>query len=158
MYDELVERLKEDKSWVEQGTTQTEHEIAEHIQQAADAIEELTGFVQEAERDRDEYRERLDKANDAIEELRADKAALNGTVTNLLEQIKDIGKFRWIPVTERLPSENGFYLCLYNHNHPGGVAMDEGLSILQWFCGGWNLNEIYTVTHWMPLPTPPKEE
>ena len=69
MYDELAERLKEDKSWVEQGTTQTEHEIAEHIQQAIDAIEELTGFVQEAERDRDEYRERLDKANDAIEKL-----------------------------------------------------------------------------------------
>ena len=69
MYDELVKQLKEDKSWVEQGTTQTEHEIAEHIQQAADAIEELTGFVQEAERDRDEYRERLDKANDTIEEL-----------------------------------------------------------------------------------------
>jgi len=69
MYDELVKRLKEDKSWVEQGTTQTEHEIAEHIQQAADAIEELTGLVQEAERDRDEYRERLDKANCAIEEL-----------------------------------------------------------------------------------------
>ena len=69
MYDELVKQLKEDKSWVEQGTTQTEHEIAEHIQQAADAIEELIGFVQEAERDRDEYRERLDKANDAIEEL-----------------------------------------------------------------------------------------
>ena len=44
MYDELVKRLKEDKSWVEQGTTQTEHEIAEHIQQAADAIEELAAF------------------------------------------------------------------------------------------------------------------
>ena len=41
MYDEVVNRLKEDKSWVEQGTTQTEHEIAEHTQQAADAIEEL---------------------------------------------------------------------------------------------------------------------
>lgn len=67
--DELVNRLREDKSWVEQGTTQTEHEIAEHIQKSADAIEELTGFVQEAERDRDEYRERLDKANDTIDKL-----------------------------------------------------------------------------------------
>lgn len=89
------------------------------------------------------------EAADAIEALsvvvRAQKAVLD--------------KFpRWIPVTERLPSENGFYLCLYNHNHPGGVAMDEGLSILQWFCGKWNLNEIYTVTHWMPIPEPPKEE
>ena len=42
MYDELIKRLREDKSWVEQGTTDTEHEIAEHIQQAADAIEELS--------------------------------------------------------------------------------------------------------------------
>ena len=41
------------------------------LSEAADAIEELTGFVQEAERDRDEYRERLDKANEAIEELSA---------------------------------------------------------------------------------------
>lgn len=89
------------------------------------------------------------EAADAIEALsvvvRAQKAVLD--------------KFpRWIPATERLPSENGFYLCLYSHNHPGGVAMDEGLSILQWFCGRWNLNEIYTVTHWMPIPEPPKEE
>jgi SpoU rRNA methylase family enzyme len=29
------------------------------------------------------------EAADAIEELQADKTALNGTVTNLLEQIKD---------------------------------------------------------------------
>ena len=40
------------------------------------------------------------QAADAIEELQADKAALNGTVANLLEQIKDISKPRWIPVTE----------------------------------------------------------
>jgi len=81
MYDELVERLKEDKSWVDQGTTQTEHEIAEHIQQAADAIEELTGFVQEAERDRGEYRERLDKANDAIELLQTYKVAFENIIS-----------------------------------------------------------------------------
>ena len=81
MYDELVKRLKEDKSWVEQGTTQTEHEIAEHIQQAADAIEDLSGFVQEAERDRDEYKERLDKVNDAIEFLRTYKTCFDDIVS-----------------------------------------------------------------------------
>ena len=94
MYDELLKRLEEDKSWVEQGTTQTEHEIAEHIQQAADAIEELTGLVQEAERDRDEYRERLDKANDAIEEMQ-----------KRCEQFQYMPPPAWIPVTERLPKE-----------------------------------------------------
>ena len=40
--------------------------IDELMSEAADAIEELSGFVQEAERDRDEYRERLDKTNDLI--------------------------------------------------------------------------------------------
>ena len=41
MYEELIMRLMEDKSWIEQGTTETEHEIADHLQKAADAIEEL---------------------------------------------------------------------------------------------------------------------
>ena len=45
MYDELVKRLREDKSWIEQGTTDTEHEIAKHIQQAVDVIEELSKMV-----------------------------------------------------------------------------------------------------------------
>ena len=155
MYDELVKRLKEDKSWVEQGTTQTEHEIAEHIQQAADAIEELTGFVQEAERDRDEYRERLDKANDAIDKL---------------------SKPKWIPVTERLPNgEADRYLvaaslmslglwvsiCYYadnleevdeydfkGENHGGFYGYDDE----------YGYYEKSDVKYWIPLPTPPKEE
>ena len=42
MYEELIMRLMEDKSWIEQGTTETEHEIADHLRKAADAIEELT--------------------------------------------------------------------------------------------------------------------
>lgn len=65
-------------------------------------------------------------------------------------------KPRWIPVTERLPEENGFYLCLYKHKASGGVAMDEGLSILQWINNKWGINDFYLVTHWMPLPQPPE--
>lgn len=65
---------------------------------------------------------------------------------------------RWIPVTERLPKENGFYLCLYKHKASGGVAMDEGLSILQWINNKWGINDIYLVTHWMPLPEPPESD
>ena len=42
MYEELIARLLEDKSWIEQGTTETEHEIADHLQKTADAIKELT--------------------------------------------------------------------------------------------------------------------
>ena len=42
MYEELIMRLLEDKSWIEQGTTETEHEIADHLQKAVNAIEELS--------------------------------------------------------------------------------------------------------------------
>lgn len=99
------------------------------------------------------------EAADAIEEL--SKKYLDSEVdnTNLTGWLaEEHAKHMWIPVTERLPQENGFYLCLYKHKHSGGVAMDEGLSIQQWYNGRWNLNEIYAVTHWLPLPELPKEE
>ena len=64
MYDELVKALRDmSKMGMKYGMAVVK------MREAADAIEELNGFVQEAERDRDEYRERLDKANDVIEKL-----------------------------------------------------------------------------------------
>jgi len=63
----------------------------------------------------------------------------------------------WISAAKRLPEENGFYLCLYEAKHPGGIAMDEGLSILQYLDNKWRLNEIYTVTHWMTIPELPND-
>lgn len=42
----------------------------------------------------------MHEAADAIEKLTEYNAALNGTVTNLLEQIKDLGKPCWVAVTE----------------------------------------------------------
>ncbi len=88
MYDELVKRLKEDKSWVEQGTTQTEHEIAEHIQQAADAIDKLQKAVM-----------RLEDESGILDEL------------PMYQQ--PVG---WIPVTERLPEAGERVLCYCRAN------------------------------------------
>lgn len=45
MYDDLVNILLYDVGWLEQGMTQTEHDIAEHLKKAADAIEELSKRV-----------------------------------------------------------------------------------------------------------------
>jgi len=62
---------------------------------------------------------------------------------------------RWIPVSERLPNRDGFYLILENVNQVAGYY--------HW-CKqfGWNTDggriHIQTVTHWMPLPTPPEDE
>lgn len=61
MYDELMKRLREDKSWVEQGLSDTEHEISEHIQQAADAIAELIKKLNHAD-------EQIEKLVEAAEE------------------------------------------------------------------------------------------
>ncbi len=42
MYEKLVYTLRYDAGWLEQGMTQTEHDIAEHLKKAADAIEGLS--------------------------------------------------------------------------------------------------------------------
>lgn len=102
-----------------------------------------------------------EQAADAIEELQADKATLNDTVTNLLEQIKDIGKPRWIPVTERLPQEWWPVLGLIQFCDKEEPPAQQVL----WYLGNghwretWKGNMVESdVTHWMPLPEPPKEE
>ena len=66
---------------------------------------------------------------------------------------------KWIPVTERLPEENDDVLC-YRGNHIG-VLMDvytyKGDNKWEDSYGYWNYTDIEGITHWMPLPQPPKE-
>lgn len=73
------------------------------------------------------------------------------------------GRFRiipepqWIPVTERLPEEGEFVLVygdLYPNKHDGGViAVSKRMDWNYWQGFGRERN----ITHWMPLPEPPKE-
>lgn len=63
-------------------------------------------------------------------------------------------KAQWIPVTERLPEEDGYYLALERNgyfgkrhffkNHPHRFIR--------------TLPPETSITHWMPPPEPPKEE
>ena len=76
----------------------------------------------------------------------------------------------WIPVTERLPDETGRYLAVKKRIAPdklGGNRTD--IVILRFFVDNgfkmpthipdWINEEInYEVTHWMPIPQPPKRE
>ena len=64
---------------------------------------------------------------------------------------------RWIPVTERLPEKNGqWVLCL---------CVSGAIEVLKFDYTMWNWDAQYPgrcymenyVTHWMPLPEPPKE-
>ena len=58
-------------------------------------------------------------------------------------------KQRWIPVTERLP-ERGQEVLVYD----GGVLKPEVHSYSFWHqdFSSWS-----RITHWLPLPEPPKE-
>ena len=77
--------------------------------------------------------------------------------------IKKAKQSTWIPVTERLPDEDGTYLVITNYGtvtiakyytsktFPATQIMPQYTSVAKWQS---NRNP----THWMPLPEPPKEE
>ena len=100
----------------------------------------------------------MKQAADAIEELQSDNAALNGTVSNLIEQITELSKPRWIPVTERLPEKTGKYLvCGQWRGKPAEIWVCELIALGK--IKGWaNEARNPVVTHWMPLPIAPMEE
>ena len=65
---------------------------------------------------------------------------------------------RWIPVTERLPEADVAVLarCFYRESWRTLVCHKSKRNAGEWYtnvAGQW-----VQVTHWMPLPEPPKEE
>lgn len=72
------------------------------------------------------------------------------------DAIEELSKPRWIPVTERLP-EDGSDVLAY---------LDSRITAANYYKETWQdcvmgrlyLTEEGFVTHWMPLPEPPKEE
>lgn len=64
--------------------------------------------------------------------------------------------YGWIPVSERLPDKNGWYM-VYTKNK-GDIARRTNKA--QFYYQSWHGNggRWDNVTHWMPLPEPPQEE
>ena len=56
----------------------------------------------------------------------------------------------WIPVTERLPEDSDNVLVC----HKNGLVTTNAWLGAHW----WFKNERNPITHWMPLPQPPKGE
>lgn len=69
---------------------------------------------------------------------------------------------KWIPVTERLPEHDGQYLCNYHFGTHRDMTFTRVLDYyatdkvphFQHTLGDTTMK----VTHWMPLPKPPKGE
>lgn len=91
---------------------------------------------------------------------------------DLLEQ--DAKKTNWISVKDRLPEKSGHYLICTSINYWHGGCWDTNssdgttkgyddttMSVLDCYIDcthDWNRVCNCHVTHWMPLPEPPKEE
>ena len=81
---------------------------------------------------------------------------------------------KWIPVTERLPEKDGEYLVFEKSGYgtrtrtlrfaKDGRKVDkydfhrEWKNVWFYYDSEWGHITIDTVTHWMPLPEPPKGE
>lgn len=91
-------------------------------------------------------------------ENKCDRKEANRQAADMLEKLaaeRDAKKPEWISVKDRLPDKKcEAYLCsLDSCLFPGSQYIS-----IRAFCddGKWEANG--TVTHWMPLPEPPKEE
>lgn len=63
----------------------------------------------------------------------------------------------WISVKERLPEKTGYYLIACDRPY---IGKKDGINIsfYQHKVKNWKTTNNLHVTHWMPLPEPPKEE
>jgi len=61
-------------------------------------------------------------------------------------------QLRWIPVSERLPEEDGEYLIFWQCKHGKGIEIDVYSTSL-----GWHDVDSDLHTHWMPLPNLPED-
>lgn len=74
--------------------------------------------------------------------------------------IREQEQRRWIPVTERLPEKDDRFMCTYKFNSNSEMQF---VGDLYYFASDkhpyWQHESAgVIVTHWMPLPEPPKED
>ena len=78
-------------------------------------------------------------------------------IGTMLDAVEDypaadvVERSRWIPVTVKLPEVEGLYLVAVKNDHKRIYSKTAWYSRTSWFAR-------QDVTHWMPLPEPPKEE
>ena len=63
---------------------------------------------------------------------------------------------RWVPVTERLPDSDGFYIVVMNGDIWGEPDVWSSTAC-GFYSGKWDEDDA-TISHWMPMPEPPKED
>lgn len=64
----------------------------------------------------------------------------------------------WVPVTERLPEDSGYYLVVHRNKYNGSISIAFEMYIKCKIGEWWENDYAYDVTHWMLLPEMPKGE
>ena len=133
------------------------------MKQAADAIEERDKYAltiqHEMMAEAESHMAQVERLHKQIEELQKNVAYWQAQLTKSMcgETLAELERPRWIPVTERLP-EDGERALVMRFDYVTNTPFYD----LLWFDKGewWNRRYTgdYAVTHWMPLPEPPKEE
>lgn len=120
----------------------------------------------------------IEKLIDALKKARADGSwntlsDLSHKAANALEQLQaendrlkeEVQQMRWIPVEERLPEENVTVLAFNADPHAEKYVLARYRTVVYLGCYWCQFDQEYDswcascwkVTHWMPLPQPPKE-
>ncbi len=69
----------------------------------------------------------------------------------------------WISVNDRMPESEDFVLVIASGNPKSNITLQNAYELAEyskeegWIFEGWLEWEDANVTHWMPLPEPPKE-
>ena len=64
----------------------------------------------------------------------------------------------WISVEDRLPKDSGYYLVVYQDKYNGSISIAFDMYVKCKAGEWWENDFMRDVTHWMPLPQPPKGE
>lgn len=123
------------------------------------AITELNDRAAKAEYDAEYHRARTAEALKRATEAE-NKLGIVGAISDtngrnyqiMLERAlaaeSKLDRYRWIPVDERLPPDEMSVLAFKSNGHVDKTCR---------YAGGWLLPSLEPhVTHWMPLPEPPK--
>lgn len=113
--------------------------------------------------DKDNLYDELARAANEIEELANENKELrderdvdhyaNIALYSALEEERK--KHEWVSVKDRLPEEGQVVIACGKKSATSGMYQGIGTKPEYWW---WRGKTIKTVTHWMPLPDPPKGE